>query len=477
MSGVPLRRKLAAILSADVVGYSAMMAQDEESTLSRLAQCREIIDGLIISYHGRIVGTAGDSILAEFASAVDAVRAATEIQDSIKTRNTGQPPSRQMLFRIGINVGDVVDKDGDLLGDGVNVAARLQGLAEPGGINIAGSVYDQIQGKLNLTFGYDGERQLKNIPRPVHVFRLERQDEPEAQPPADAHDESRRDSADDGRAPAAPATDRAPEAIPVAGGRAPGGIAGVVAAFRSASARSKLAAAGIALAAVLGIGTLAALNAVPSPETAPQVLAEKEEALWRHMGASDRPEDLKAFLDAFPAGLHTAEARARLDALEARRQAEQAKAIEVGKRPPTTVPTPRERKPKTTPAQDAAGAEPAPAAVDPPAPVADTRLKFDGAWQMVSECQALPGDQGFTDRRALQIENGKFASSLSSPQGKSTLEGSISPDGALSARGHAQGGGGGLVPLQLKARPDGERRFSGEFWWDRRLCYATLTKG
>ena len=167
-----VKRRLTCILAADAVGYSKQMGQDEEGTIHVLQAHRAVIDGIIAFHHGRIVSTAGDSVLAEFSSAVEAVRCAVEIQDALKTRNDSLPDHRKMLFRVGVNLGDVVVNKDDLLGDGVNVAARLESMAEPGGICIASSVYDQITGKLDLGFQDIGEQSLKNISRPIHVYRV-----------------------------------------------------------------------------------------------------------------------------------------------------------------------------------------------------------------------------------------------------------------------------------------------------------------
>lgn len=172
MESSALQRRLTCILAADAVGYSKHMGQDEEGTIQVLAAHRAVIDGIIAFHRGRVVGTAGDSVLAEFNSAVEAVRCAVEIQDALRTRNDALPEHRRLQFRVGVNLGDVVVKDADLLGDGVNVAARLEALAEPGGICIASSVYDQITGKLDLGFQDIGEQSLKNIPRPVRVYRV-----------------------------------------------------------------------------------------------------------------------------------------------------------------------------------------------------------------------------------------------------------------------------------------------------------------
>jgi len=167
-----LKRRLTCILATDAVGYSRLVSEDEGNALRILAAHRAVIDGIVTFHDGRIVSTAGDSVLTEFRSVVDAVRCAVEIQDALKTRNESLNESQRMLFRIGINLGEVVVKGDDLLGDGVNVAARLEGLAQPGGILISSSVYDQITGKLDLGFQDMGEQALKNISRPIRAFRV-----------------------------------------------------------------------------------------------------------------------------------------------------------------------------------------------------------------------------------------------------------------------------------------------------------------
>jgi class 3 adenylate cyclase len=168
-----MKRKIAAIFAADVAGYSRLVAEDEEETLRRLASYRSVMDDFIARAGGRIFNTAGDAVLAEFPSAVEAVRSAIDIQESLRTRNMAYPASRQMNFRIGITVGDVVERDGDLLGDGVNIAARLEGLAPVGGICISRTVHEQVANKLSVQFADIGEQQVKNIPTPVHAFRIE----------------------------------------------------------------------------------------------------------------------------------------------------------------------------------------------------------------------------------------------------------------------------------------------------------------
>lgn len=167
-----MKRKIAAILAADVVGYSKLVAEDEEETLRRLASYRSVVDDFIAKANGRIFNTAGDAVLAEFSSAVEAVRCAIDVQESLRTRNMAYPPSRQMSFRIGITIGDVVERDGDLLGDGVNIAARLEGLAAPGGICISRTVFEQVANKLSVQFADIGAQEVKNIPNPVHAYMV-----------------------------------------------------------------------------------------------------------------------------------------------------------------------------------------------------------------------------------------------------------------------------------------------------------------
>ncbi len=169
---VGMERKLAAILSTDVAGYSRLMGDDEEATIRTLTAYRAVISSLIQHYRGRVVDAPGDNLLAEFASVVDAVRCAVEIQQALKEKNTELPPQRQMHFRIGINLGDVIVEGERLYGDGVNIAARLESLAIPGGICISGTVYDHVENKLALTYDSQGEQTVKNIAKPVRVYRV-----------------------------------------------------------------------------------------------------------------------------------------------------------------------------------------------------------------------------------------------------------------------------------------------------------------
>jgi class 3 adenylate cyclase len=167
-----VKRKISAILAADIAGYSRLVAEDEEETLRRLAMYRAVFDDFIARWGGRIFNTAGDAVLAEFPSSVDGVRCAVDIQESIRARNLAYPQSRQMLYRIGITVADVVEREGDLLGDGVNIASRLGGIAVPGGICVSRTVYEQVSNKLSVKFDDLGRQQVKNIPNAIHAYRV-----------------------------------------------------------------------------------------------------------------------------------------------------------------------------------------------------------------------------------------------------------------------------------------------------------------
>jgi adenylate cyclase len=168
---VTTTRRLAAILAADVAGYSRLIGTDEQGTLNKLRSIRaEVVDPKIQEHHGRLVKTTGDGLLVEFGSVVNALRCAVEVQRSMAERNTG--PADRIEFRIGMNVGDIVVEDGDIFGDGVNVAARLEGMADPGGICVSARVQEDAAGKLNVLFDDLGDQNLKNIERPIRVFRV-----------------------------------------------------------------------------------------------------------------------------------------------------------------------------------------------------------------------------------------------------------------------------------------------------------------
>ncbi|MDH3558055.1 MAG: adenylate/guanylate cyclase domain-containing protein, partial [Deltaproteobacteria bacterium] len=172
MATQDFKRKLTAILSADVEGYSRLMREDEEATVRTITAYRKAIANLIQQYRGRVVDSPGDNILAEFTSVVDTVNCAVEIQRELAERNADLPNERKMQFRIGVNLGDVIQEGERIYGDGVNIAARMEGLAEGGGICISGTVYDAIEAKLGLEYEYMGEQEVKNIDKPVRAYRV-----------------------------------------------------------------------------------------------------------------------------------------------------------------------------------------------------------------------------------------------------------------------------------------------------------------
>lgn len=172
MTTKDVKRKLTAILSADVQGYSRLMEDDEVATVETITDYRETMTSLVTQWKGRVVDSPGDNILAEFASVVDAVQCAVEIQQVLKVRNADLPENRRMVFRIGVNLGDVIQEAARIYGDRVNIAARIEGLADGGGICISGSAYEQIENKLALGYEYLGEHSVKNIAKPIKVFKV-----------------------------------------------------------------------------------------------------------------------------------------------------------------------------------------------------------------------------------------------------------------------------------------------------------------
>jgi adenylate cyclase len=167
-----MKRKIAAVMAADIAGYGQLVAEDPDETQRRLESYRAVFGDFVSRSSGRIVKAPGNQVLAEFSSAVEAVRCAIDVQESLRTRNLAYPPSRQMRFRIAITIGDVVEQNGDLLGDGVNVAARLQGLAQPGGLCVSRAVYEQVVNKLSVEFIDIGEQKVQSLPAPVRAYTL-----------------------------------------------------------------------------------------------------------------------------------------------------------------------------------------------------------------------------------------------------------------------------------------------------------------
>jgi len=304
MEAPEVERRLAAIVAADVEGYSRLMHNDEETTMATLSARRAVLDELVIAHRGRIANTAGDSVLAEFASVLDAITCAVEIQKAMERANESLPVMR---FRIGINVGDVMVKDGDIFGDGVNVAARLESLAEAGGICVSRGVRDHLRHRSNLVFEDLGEQLVKNIAHPIRAFRLRLDDstsplELEAEPhedvmlqaePASAHDETALelafwDSVRDGNTEELAAyLERFPE--------------GTFAALAQARLSSR--------------------DREPSDEEPPPTLPDSgapdaaELAFWESIKDSQQFDEITAYLDQYPKGHFATLAKARLSRL------------------------------------------------------------------------------------------------------------------------------------------------------------------
>ncbi len=422
------------------------MGRDEEGTIRVLSAHRAVIDGIIAFHQGRIVSTAGDSVLAEFASVVEAVRCAVEIQEALKTRNDSLPDGRKMHFRVGVNLGDVVVKNDDLLGDGVNVAARLETMAEPGGICISSSVYDQITGKLDLGFQDIGDQNLKNISRPIHVYRISGAAPPLRVPPA------------------APSTASSPRP------RSPAPwVIGVVLALLIGSAfawqggwlrfgPSDSAVKSIATAPVVAPSTPLAAPAATVAEKAPgptstvdatRTLAEAEVQRLR-----TETEALKRQVEA-----ELARARSQTAAARAKSEKDAKARADIAAAP--AAPAPAAPAPAAPVPAAPAPAAPAPAAAPPVAPAAtvpaaippavaadknaratnaDAR-RFDGAWNVSVECQKhTDGAFGYTLEFVAQVKDGYLRGEYGAEgaPGSLKLQGQIQPDGQamLDAKGY-----------------------------------------
>jgi adenylate cyclase len=310
MEAPPLERKLVAILAADVASYSRLMEIDEEGTLATLSAFRFVTDGLIARHEGRICGTAGDSILAAFGSALAAVQPAVDIQNELARSNNDLEKDRRMRFRIGINVGDVMLKDGDIFGDGVNIAARLEGLADPGGICISRGIHDHVMKKLPFEFEDLGEQSVKNIAQPVRVYRLVldgresemRSSQSVTPAPDDATDIP---SLSEGE-PIAPASD--PQAVEIE--------------FWDSIKNSILANEYQAYLEQYPEGSFVALARVRLEAIKQDAVSmrdphdrEIELSFWESVRESDNPALTRAYLERYPSGEFSALAQIRLDEL------------------------------------------------------------------------------------------------------------------------------------------------------------------
>ena len=313
MEAPRLERKLVAILAADIEGYSRHMERDEAGTLAILSSHRLIVDELIGSHNGRITGTAGDSVLAEFASVVDALDCALKMQERLAEANASLPTEDRLMFRIGINVGDVMVKDGDIFGDGVNIAARLESLAAPGGVCISRGVRDHVRKIGRFAFEDLGEQGVKNIAQPIRAFRVRLSDGP----PADESVPSR-------KAAAAPEPDRIAAAAPPPAPTAEDSPEFELAFWESIK-DSQDAAEFAAYLEKYPDGTFAALaetrrsallEEAGSADKEPEADAV-ELAYWDTMKDSDNPDMFRAYLERYPDGAFAPLANVRLEELGA----------------------------------------------------------------------------------------------------------------------------------------------------------------
>jgi adenylate cyclase len=314
MEAPPLERRLAAVLAADVEGYSRLMHYDEEATLTTLSVRRTLIDELILRYKGRIANTAGDSVLAEFASVLDAVRCAVDIQEAVANANQKEPEERMMRFRIGINVGDVMAKEGDIFGDGVNVAARLEGLVKGGEICVSRGVRDHLRHRSGMFFEDLGEQLVKNIAHPIRAFRLRTGDEASSEEPvmqlAEIIDEPE------------------PSAASAAISELSGDTAAALELAFWESVKDGTAAELESYLEKFPEGTFASLartrlaaaeDSTGSASDTPSTTAAMDEldlAFWNSVKDSNRREELQAYLDQHPNGHFAALARARMSSPE-----------------------------------------------------------------------------------------------------------------------------------------------------------------
>jgi hypothetical protein len=427
------------------------MGQDEEGTIRVLSAHRAVIDGIITFHQGRIINTAGDSVVAEFSSAVEAVRCAVEIQEALKTRNDSLEEYRQMHFRVGVNLGDVVVKNEDLLGDGVNVAARLETIAEPGGICISSSVYDQITGKLDLGFQDIGEQNLKNISRPIRVYRVSGASAPLRPPPS--------------APPPVPPVASAPRArspLPWVIGAVVAAVIGAAVAwqggwlrFGSSDGASRTTAAAPAAspssapAAEKSVPPAAVVDAdatrakaqadadkVRSDAEAIKRQAEAELARVRSDAEAGKAVRAKAEADAAAARVR---AQAEADAARIRADAE-ASAARTRSDAETAARATAAQAPKTVPAQPEPVAKAPVAPISAAAPAQDKSApasagsvgRFDGKWNVKVECPKHPdGAFGYVIGLVAEVKDGflRGEKAAEGPVGEIRIQGIIQPDG------------------------------------------------
>jgi class 3 adenylate cyclase len=433
--GEPFERRLATILMADIVGYSRMMEANEERTLRVFRGHREIFDAMLVQHRGRMFNTAGDAVLAEFPSAVDAVRCATEIQSALRTRNDHLAPDERMQFRIGVNLGDVIVQGTDLLGDGVNVAARIQTAAEPGGVCVSGSVYDQIRNKLSLEFHSMGERTFKNITQPVRVFSIGEDAGEAAQAPGTQASPSTRL--------AAPAAARSRPVVAIAAVVTALAIAAAVGWWYVQDRETKAAEAARAAEATKAAEALAAAEAARR--------RAEEQAASRI--ASEREARLKAELEATQREVSEAK----------KREAAARVAVAPSSRPPAPTASPPAASLPSAPRVAVQAAAPPPA--DPPVQ-AKASYANDGLYRGRA-CWQQPGSEKGPQCWSLELAIDKHridASWVGAYGGgrPSSIRGQVSATGTVTALFEGFGAKGKSVMSELGGRADeGRLSFSG----------------
>ena len=508
-----LKRRLTCILATDAVGYSRLVNEDETGALRVLAAHRAVIDGIIAYHDGRIANTAGDSVLAEFGSVVEGVRCAVEIQDALKTRNEALPEHQRMLFRIGINLGEVVVKGDDLLGDGVNVAARLQSIAPPGGILVSSSVYDQITGKLDLGFQDMGEQELKNISRPIRAFSVSGASGATRAPAA-------RLATTVGRSRAVPIAIGVVALVALAGGVAwmqgwMGGsrpaetsvavpdpakakLEAELAASEKARAQAEQRASTADADAIRARAEaeVAAMRAKAETEAAAtKAKVQAEMAALRAQAAQEASRTKAADAEAIKARAETeaaalrAKAETEAAAVKAKAQADvvamQTKAAQEAKAAQDAAAGKAAQEAAAVKAaQDAAAAkaaQDASVAKSAASPASVESSRYDGEWVMALQCSANKFSSGFTRSADFVVRGGEFKVERGArgQPGYNIVQGSPAPDGTLvltgTGIGNQSSGRGQPFEVRLSGRWTGDR-FVLKGGWGGRICDVDIAR-
>lgn len=308
MEAPPLERRLVAILAADVEGYSRLMHGNEDATMATLSHCRVLVDDLIAEYRGRIANTAGDSVLAEFNSVLDAARCAIDIQAALYRANQDEPAGQRMRFRIGVNVGDVMVKEGDLFGDGVNVAARLEALVKGGEICVSRGVRDHLRHRGGFTFEDLGEQLVKNIAHPIRAFRLRLgENSPEHEVPTAGETAASLEPPSAGATISDLSSDNEVALELALWGSVKGGTPAELEAYLEQYPAGTFA-------SLARTRLDAAAHGAAEPTPGEPAVDHLDLAFWESVKDNSRPQELQAYLDQHPNGHFAGLARARLSA-------------------------------------------------------------------------------------------------------------------------------------------------------------------